>query len=85
MAVLDTGVRFDHPDMLAGERRRQLLPGYDMVSDIGTANDGDGRDADASDPGDWVTAEDSRSEAVRRRAAQQLVARYKVPRGSSPR
>ena len=32
-----------------------LLPGYDMISDIAAANDGDGRDPDASDPGDWVT------------------------------
>ena len=32
-----------------------LLPGYDMISDVDTANDGDGRDADPSDPGDWVT------------------------------
>ena len=26
-----------------------------MASDAAAANDGDGRDADASDPGDWVT------------------------------
>jgi hypothetical protein len=26
-----------------------------MISDIPTANDGDGRDADPSDPGDWLT------------------------------
>ena len=50
VAVLDTGVLADHLD-LAG----QVLSGYDMVSDLAIANDGDGRDADASDPGDWVT------------------------------
>jgi len=50
VAVLDTGIRFDHPDLLG-----KTLPGYDFVSDAQRANDGDGRDADASDPGDWVT------------------------------
>jgi len=56
VAVLDTGVWAEHLD-LAG----QVLPGYDMVSDVATANDGDGRDADASDPGDWITAAENAS------------------------
>jgi hypothetical protein len=55
VAVLDTGVRFDHPDLLPVAAGGNLLPGYDMVSDVDMANDGDGRDADATDPGDWVT------------------------------
>ena len=55
VAVLDTGVRFEHPDLRAVAAGGNLLPGYDMVSDIATANDGDGRDPDPSDPGDWVT------------------------------
>lgn len=51
VAVLDTGVLADHVD-LAG----QLLSGYDFVQNTTYSNDGDGRDADASDPGDWITA-----------------------------
>jgi serine protease len=48
VAVVDTGVR-PHEDLTG-----KLLPGYDMISDPLIANDGDGRDADASDPGDWL-------------------------------
>jgi serine protease len=58
IAVIDTGVRYDHPDLLRAELGGRLLPGYDFVSDTVTANDGNGRDADASDPGDYVTQGD---------------------------
>lgn len=54
VAVLDTGVRFDHPDLVT-----KLYPGYDFVGDVPTANDGGGRDADASDPGDWISDADA--------------------------
>lgn len=53
VAVLDTGVRFDHADL-----RTKLLPGYDMITDPVIAGDGNGRDADASDVGDYVSAAD---------------------------
>lgn len=50
VAVIDTGFR-PHVD-LSG----QLLAGYDFISDTAVSNDGNGRDSDASDPGDAVTA-----------------------------
>lgn len=53
IAVIDTGITA-HED-LDSER---VLPGYDFVTDPLIANDGDGRDPDASDPGDWVDAAD---------------------------
>ncbi|WP_133155208.1 S8 family peptidase [Kinneretia aquatilis] len=60
VAVLDTGIRKDHPELAA-----QIVGGYDMVGlnsssaqATATANDGDGADADASDPGDWVSQAD---------------------------
>jgi serine protease len=53
VAVLDSGVLKTHPEL-----QGRLLPGYDMVSVAAYANDGDGRDSDASDPGDWVSAAD---------------------------
>ena len=56
IAVLDTGIRFDHPDFVG-----RTVAGYDFVGDVATANDGDARDSDPSDPGDWITAAESRS------------------------
>ena len=47
VAVIDTGVR-NHAD-LAG----RLVAGHDFITDTATSNDGDGRDTDASDPGDY--------------------------------
>jgi len=50
VAVIDTGYR-PHAD-LSG----QILQGYDFISTTSIANDGGGRDTDASDPGDWTPA-----------------------------
>jgi serine protease len=61
VAVLDTGVRFEHPDLRTVGTGGNLLHGYDMVSDADAANDGDARDADAADPGDWITPADTAS------------------------
>jgi serine protease len=73
IADVDTGVIFDHPDLLrAGSAKGHLLPGYDFVGQdynpnspyngLGTyliANDGDGWDPDPSDPGDWISSTDT--------------------------
>jgi len=58
IAEIDTGVRFLHPDLKKLASAGRLLDGYDFVSDTTVANDGNGRDADASDPGDWVSSTD---------------------------
>jgi len=48
VAVIDTGITA-HPEF-----QSRILPGYDFISDPVNANDGNGRDSDASDPGDWT-------------------------------
>src|SRR5438552_2180153 len=58
IADLDTGVRYDHPDLLAASAGGRLLPGYCFISDSFVANGGTCPGADASDPGDWVTQSD---------------------------
>lgn len=55
VAVLDTGYR-PHEDL--GLMLGPTQHGYDFISDSFQANDGDGRDDDARDPGDWVTLAD---------------------------
>jgi serine protease len=61
VADLDTGIRFDHPDL-----QGNVIPGYDMVSpddgasgtNFSSANDGNARDSDAADPGDGIIQAD---------------------------
>lgn len=50
VGVIDTGYR-PHVDL-----KDNILPGYDFIRDAVIGNDGDGRDADAQDPGDWLIA-----------------------------
>jgi serine protease len=50
VAVIDTGYR-PHAD-LSGK----ILPGYDFITSTSIAADGNGRDSDASDPGDYTPA-----------------------------
>ncbi|WP_355607644.1 S8 family peptidase [Xanthomonas cannabis] len=47
VAVIDTGI-VSHPDLDAN-----ILPGYDFISDAATARDGNGRDSNPADEGDW--------------------------------
>lgn len=50
VAVIDTGYR-PHADLAAN-----VVGGYDMIADTAVANDGNGRDSDAKDPGDYTAA-----------------------------
>ncbi|KPF59170.1 peptidase S8 [beta proteobacterium AAP51] len=50
VAVIDTGI-VPHSDLNAN-----VLPGYDFVSDAAAARDGNGRDSNARDEGDWFLA-----------------------------
>ncbi|WP_436492728.1 S8 family peptidase [Actinokineospora sp. HUAS TT18] len=50
VAVIDTGI-VGHSDLNAN-----VLPGYDFISDAAAARDGNGRDANPNDEGDWYAA-----------------------------
>lgn len=49
VAVLDSGI-LPAPDLDG-----RVLPGHDFVSEVEFSRDGDGWDADPTDPGDWLT------------------------------
>lgn len=48
VAVIDTGI-LNHTDLVG-----RTVPGYDFITDVFSANDGNGRDNNPADPGDWV-------------------------------
>ncbi|UCH58580.1 MAG: S8 family serine peptidase, partial [Anaerolineales bacterium] len=52
VAVIDTGIT-NHAD-LSG----RTVPGYDFIINTFVSNDGDGRDSDPTDPGDWIATND---------------------------
>jgi len=56
VAVIDTGVVFSHPDL-----QGQFVDGYDFISSLTSAGDGDGIDPDPSDPGDLANGDGSSS------------------------
>jgi serine protease len=58
VAVIDSGYR-PHADFIRADTSNNIINGYDFVSEDApgiyiTANDTNGRDTDAQDPGDWV-------------------------------
>jgi serine protease len=52
VAVIDTGVA-EHPDLIG-----TVIPGYDFVSYVPSANDGNAWDPNPADPGDWFDQTD---------------------------
>lgn len=52
VAVVDTGI-LPHPDLVG-----RLLPGYDFIGDADSARDGDARDPNPRDEGDWLDSGD---------------------------
>ena len=53
IAVIDTGI-LPHAELV-----NKTLPGYDFIVDTTISNDGNGRDADPTDPGDWTLSSNS--------------------------
>ncbi|MFC5213454.1 S8 family peptidase [Streptomyces coerulescens] len=55
VAVIDTGY-VTHSDLGAN-----IVAGYDFISDAAVGNDGNGRDSNPADPGDWTAANECQS------------------------
>ncbi|MET9835844.1 S8 family serine peptidase [Streptomyces sp. NPDC006385] len=55
VAVIDTGY-VSHSDLAAN-----MVAGYDFISDATVGNDGNGRDSNPADPGDWTAANECQS------------------------
>ena len=53
VADIDTGIT-THPEFTG-----RTVAGYDFIADVATANDGNGRDNNPADPGDWCDGDDS--------------------------
>ncbi len=51
IAVLDTGIT-SHSEL-----NGNVIGGYDMIADTTVSNDGNGRDSNPADPGDWTTGQ----------------------------
>ena len=52
VGVIDTGYT-NHVDLVAN-----IVGGYDFIKSIAKANDANGRDTDAHDPGDWIAIDE---------------------------
>lgn len=50
VAVIDSGI-VKHPDLDAN-----VVPGYDFITEPASARDGNGRDSDPTDQGNWEEA-----------------------------
>lgn len=56
IAVIDSGILAEHPDF-----QDKLVQGYDMISNVSNAGDGDGVDSNPEDPGDRALGDGSSS------------------------
>jgi len=54
VAVIDTGILPNHPEISG-----RTVGGYNFITDPLTANNTVGRSPDPTDPGDWITADES--------------------------